>query len=201
MTLRAPRRELAVVVVLCAAGAVMALIAARQGWTVEVVERPAPVPDERVVRDGGELLPWLPGLGWVALAGAGALIALRGRWRRAVGGLLVAVGAGLVAGAGAGVTGPGGGVWPAWCAVGGVAVAAAGVLAVWRGRRWPAMGARYERAGSRKSGVPADQNGHSGPTGRSAEGTVGDTPRGDTPEALSPEQIWQALDRGEDPTS
>ncbi|WP_181006800.1 Trp biosynthesis-associated membrane protein, partial [Streptomyces sp. SM9] len=54
---------------------------------------------------------------------------------------------------------------------------AAGLLALWFGRRWPAMSGRYERDGSpraRKAAPPVDPD--------------------------RPEDLWKALDRGEDPT-
>jgi hypothetical protein len=63
------------------------------------------------------------------------------------------------------------GGWPVLTAAGGLAVAAVGALTIARGGRWPAMGARYERPAQR--GQPAAR----------------------------PEQLWEALDRGEDPTA
>jgi hypothetical protein len=53
---------------------------------------------------------------------------------------------------------------------GGVLLAAAGLLTIARGRRWPGMSARYDRPGA----AP---------------------PTGDDPASL-----WKALDRGDDPT-
>jgi Tryptophan-associated transmembrane protein (Trp_oprn_chp) len=159
------RRGLALVVVACAAGAVLVLVASGRTWVVEVTPRPAPLPELRTGYTGGGLRPWLPALGWVALAGAGALLATRGIARRALGGLLVLAGAGIAAGA---VTAEPGG-WPVLAVVGGLVVAAAGVLTAGYGGRWPAMGARYERA--RTGGAP------------------------------SAGSLWEALDRGEDPTA
>jgi uncharacterized membrane protein (TIGR02234 family) len=49
----------------------------------------------------------------------------------------------------------------------------AGLLALSYGRQWPAMSGRYERAGRR-------------------------APRAVDPDR--PEDVWRALDRGEDPT-
>ncbi|HEV7897237.1 MAG TPA: Trp biosynthesis-associated membrane protein [Planosporangium sp.] len=60
--------------------------------------------------------------------------------------------------------------WPLLTALGGLVVAGAGLLTVVRGRQWPGMGARYDR--------PAPTSG---------------PPRGEA-------QMWDALDRGEDPT-
>ncbi|WP_037906072.1 TIGR02234 family membrane protein [Actinacidiphila yeochonensis] len=69
--------------------------------------------------------------------------------------------------------------WPVAAAVGGLLLLVAGVLALVWGSRWPAMSGRYERAG----------------------GAAG--PRGRAPKPIDPERsedLWKALDRGEDPT-
>jgi len=155
-----PRRELASAVLVDLAGAGLALFAATRTWAVEVTARPAPLPPVRTAETGGAVLS---ALGVVALAGAGALLATRGRGRTVVGVLLAGIGLGIVAGAVPGL--PAG--WPALCAAGGLAVAAAGAFAVARGHGWPHMGTRYERAASR---TDPDRD------------------------------LWEALDRGEDPT-
>ncbi|UOY02846.1 Trp biosynthesis-associated membrane protein [Blastococcus sp. PRF04-17] len=67
--------------------------------------------------------------------------------------------------------------WPTLAVGAGVLAVGAGVLVVLRGRRWPAMGRRYERT---PAGAPA-------PARRSDEDRAQDA--------------WQALDRGEDPTA
>jgi hypothetical protein len=168
-----PRGRLALVVVACAAAAVLALVAAGRPWEVEVTVRPAPLPELRTGRRGGDLRPWLPALGWVGLAGAGALLATRGVARRVVGGLLVLAGLGLAIGGGSAVAGadpsP---VWPVLTGLAGLVVTAAGGAAVAGGRHWPAMGARYERPVREPAGGAPDH----------------------------PEALWDALDRGEDPT-
>jgi hypothetical protein len=168
------RRGLVTAVLLCAAGSVLALVAAGRTWAVAVTARPAPLPDLIVEHSGGDLRPWLPALAWLALAGAAALPATRGAVRRLVGGLLVTAAAAIVVGAGTAAT-VGGAGWPALAAAGGLAVAAAGGLAGRQSPRWPAMGARFER------------------TARSGR----DTP---DPRQAAPEHLWNALDRGEDPT-
>jgi uncharacterized membrane protein (TIGR02234 family) len=66
--------------------------------------------------------------------------------------------------------------WPYVAAVGGLLILLAGLLALRYGRRWPAMSGRYER-----SGAP-----------RPRRRAVVDPDR--------PEELWKALDRGEDPT-
>jgi hypothetical protein len=83
----------------------------------------------------------------------------------------------LMAGAGLGVAAvalgaAGGGVWRAGCVVAGAVVAAAGVVTALRAGRWPAMGARFEAV-------------------RRPVTTAPDAPPG---------ELWDALDRGTDPT-
>ncbi|WP_328917764.1 MULTISPECIES: TIGR02234 family membrane protein [unclassified Streptomyces] len=67
--------------------------------------------------------------------------------------------------------------WPLVAAVGGLLLLLAGVLALRYGPRWPAMSSRYERGGARgpaRAPVPVDPD--------------------------RAEDLWKALDRGEDPT-
>jgi Tryptophan-associated transmembrane protein (Trp_oprn_chp) len=168
------RRALAYAVLLCLAGAGLALYAATRTWNVEVTVRPAPLPELRSAHHGPS---WLAPIAVVGLAAAGALIATRGTARRAVGVLLILVGAGLAVGGGQGLADSR--LWPALCLIGGVAVALAGGLTVARGQTWPGMGARYERSRTAPSDRPA-------PAAR--DGSVAST------------QAWDALDRGEDPT-
>jgi uncharacterized membrane protein (TIGR02234 family) len=68
--------------------------------------------------------------------------------------------------------------WPLMAVVAGALALAVGLLVLLRGRRWPAMGRRYER------GEP----GAAGPAKR---------PATDEDRASA---AWRALDRGEDPT-
>lgn len=176
------RRRLAYAVLLCLAGAGLVLFASTRTWVVELVARPAPLPDVRDVRTGGALLPWVPALAVVGLAGAGAVLATRGLLRRLVGGLLLLVGVALAAGAADSLAGgPTGEIsrqWPALCLVGGLLVAVGGAWTAVAGHRWPAMGARYERR-DRPVVTGADRR---------------DSARSPTTEA------WDAFDRGEDPT-
>ncbi|WBB82244.1 Trp biosynthesis-associated membrane protein [Micromonospora sp. WMMD882] len=173
------RRELTYATLLCLVGAALAVWAATRTWSVEVTVRPAPLPAVRADRSGAALLPWLPALGVVALAGAGAVLATRGRLRRALGALILLLGVAVTAGGGYGLTAAFDGEvsrqWPASCLLGGVLTAVGGAWVGWRGQRWPAMGARYERP-------------------------VAAPPRAGTP-ARGATDAWDALDRGEDPTA
>ncbi|NJC69842.1 Trp biosynthesis-associated membrane protein [Planosporangium thailandense] len=168
-----PNRVRLLAVLGCAAGAGLVLMAAGRTWGHVTVVRPAPLPPLHQARTGAALLPWLSPLALATLAGAGALLATRGLVRAAVGVLLVLSGLGLVAGAGTRLSSGASPGWPLVVVVGGLLVAAAGVVTVARGRTWPGMGARYDR--------PTRGSGGAG------------TPRTEA-------QLWDALDRGEDPT-
>ncbi|MFF3854880.1 Trp biosynthesis-associated membrane protein [Micromonospora sp. NPDC002575] len=181
------RRELTYAVLLCLAGAGLALWASTRTWAVELAARPAPLPPVRAARTGAGLLPWLPALAVVGLAGGGAVLATRGVARRLVGVLLLALGAAVAVGGGYGLVAAFAGTvsrqWPAFCLVGGLIAALGGGLVASRGAGWPAMGARYERPARRGTG-PAPAEAAAGPvTGRRAT------------------EAWDALDRGEDPTA
>ncbi|MEV1330194.1 Trp biosynthesis-associated membrane protein [Micromonospora costi] len=180
----AGRRELTYAVLLCLAGAGLALWAATRTWSVELSVRPAPLPPERAAHTGAGLLPWLPALAVVGLAGGGAVLATRGRLRQGLGALLALLGLVVAAGGGYGLVAAFEGTvsrqWPALSLVGGLLAAGGGALTALRGRTWPAMGARYERP-VRNTAPPAAPP--AGPvTGRRTT------------------EAWDALDRGEDPT-
>ncbi|GGL96143.1 MULTISPECIES: Trp biosynthesis-associated membrane protein [Micromonospora] len=205
------RRELTYAVLLCLAGAGLALWAATRTWSVELTVRPVPLPPVRQDRAGAGLLPWLPALALVALAGGGAVLATRGRLRRWLGVLLTGLGLAVAAGGGYGLLAAGGGYglvagfdgeanrqWPVLCLVGGLLTALGGVSTALRGAGWPAMGARYERP------VRPTPTGPGVPTGPDAPGPG--VPTGPVTDAGSPVtgrrtvEAWDALDRGEDPT-
>ncbi|MEU6021446.1 Trp biosynthesis-associated membrane protein [Micromonospora sp. NBC_01739] len=169
------RRELAYAVLACLAGAGLALWAVTRTWTVQATGSAL---DEE--GSGAGLLPWLPALALVGLAGGGAMLATGGWLRRGVGGLLALLGLAMAAGGGYGLVADLGDQvsrqWPALTLLGGLIAAAGGVLTALRGDRWPAMGARYER----RSGQAVDSG---GPI-----------------EGAGTRDAWEALDRGEDPT-
>lgn len=149
------------------------LAAAGREW-IPAAE-PGPLPSQAAGRSGADLLPWLPAAGWVALAGAGAMVAVRAWPRRLLGGALAVTGAAAVLGCGWAVFGAGAGWgWPLAAGAGGGLMVAAAAVSVWRAAVWPALGARYER--------------------RPATAASGATAR-------RPDLLWDALDRGEDPTA
>jgi uncharacterized membrane protein (TIGR02234 family) len=144
----------------------------------------------------------LPGaLALVGLAALVAVFAVRRLGRYAVSGLLALSGIGVVAvvlarrgdhapvnTAAAGATGltrataehVGTTSWPLVGVAGGLLLLVAGLLALRYGSRWPAMSSRYDRAGGKQP-----------------------VPRRAAPAPLDPdraEDLWKALDRGEDPT-
>ena len=204
---RSGRRALATAVVACAAGAGLVLLAAGQPWARAVTGGAAgPV---TVTAAGAEVVPLVPGLGLLALAGSVALLATRRAGRRLVGAILAAAGAGIIAATiagraapdaalreaagvatgriGAAVSGVAGTGWPFPALTGGLLVLAVGLAATAAGPRWSVMSSRYERgaepvpAGS--AGAPAST--HEGPDG---------------PAPATGRDTWTALDQGIDPT-
>jgi uncharacterized membrane protein (TIGR02234 family) len=187
------KRTYAVTLIACLAGAGLALYAATRTWSVHVTPRVGISP-LRTARTGADLEPWVAGLAVVALAGTGALLATRGTVRRALGVLLTLAGLGVLIGAIVGRAGLDRGtaspIWPVACAAGGVVIAAGGVLAVRHGHLWPAMSSRYERTPAPRR--PADRE---PPT---PTGDISDSPVGAPPDHRA---AWEALDRGDDPTT
>jgi uncharacterized membrane protein (TIGR02234 family) len=197
----APRRALAVALLSGAAGAAVVLIAAGQTWgEAEASASGAALP----VSASGSAVSGLPSaLALVGLAALVAVFAVRRSGRVVVAAVLALSGAGAIGAAllGSGdtealeenaaeamgiteatVTGVSHTGWPWVSALGGLLLLCAGLLALSYGRQWPAMSGRYERAARR------------GPR-RPAAGAAGGRVDPDRPE-----DIWRALDRGEDPT-
>ncbi|MFD8806988.1 TIGR02234 family membrane protein [Streptomyces sp. NPDC059597] len=192
---RSSRRSLAAALLFGALGAAVALLATRQRWsegTATVAGGTFPL-----TARGSDVTGVPAALAIVGLAALVAVFAVRRAGRLAVAGLLALSGAGIVAAALAGVsdgsaldekaaqtTGDTSATvaalthtgWPYVAAVGGLLILLAGVLALRYGRLWPAMSGRYERGAQRprRTARPVD------------------------PER--PEEMWKALDRGEDPT-
>ncbi|WP_188284321.1 Trp biosynthesis-associated membrane protein, partial [Streptomyces sp. CBMA29] len=72
--------------------------------------------------------------------------------------------------------------WPLVAVAGGALLLLAGLLALRYGHAWPAMSSRYDRPGSRPS----------------LRGRAAAAPAPIDPDRA--EDLWKALDRGEDPT-
>jgi uncharacterized membrane protein (TIGR02234 family) len=193
----AARKELGAAVLGSIGAGGLALVSGGQAWARITAEREAPLPPVSGVLSGAEAAPLVPAAGLVLLASAVALLAVRGPGRAVVG-LVMAAAGGVLAWSGVralagGLTDasadlPGIGreagrvtvdvtvAWPVLALVAGLLGIGAGLLAVLRGRTWPAMGRRYERAGAP---VPARR------------------PENDEDRAQA---AWKALDRGDDPT-
>ncbi|MFJ8466994.1 TIGR02234 family membrane protein [Streptomyces swartbergensis] len=193
---RAGRRSLAVALLCGALGAAVALLATRQRWaegTATVAGGAFPL-----TAKGSDVTGVPAALAVVGLAALVAVFAVRRAGRLVVAVLLALSGVGIVAAA---LLGASDGsaldeqaaqasgdtsasvdtlshtAWPYVAAVGGVLLLLAGLLALRYGRLWPAMSGRYERDGTpqpRRKAAAVDPD--------------------------RPEELWKALDRGEDPT-
>ncbi|MFH8516031.1 TIGR02234 family membrane protein [Streptomyces gelaticus] len=191
------RRSLAAGLLLGAAGATVVLLASGQTWAEgEVSVGGGSLP---LTADGQDVTGLPAALAIVGLAAQVAVFAVRGTGRLVVAGLLAlsGLGAGLSACLGASdsaaldekaarSTGDASATigalahtaWPYVTAAGGLLILLAGLLALRYGKLWPTMSGRYERDGT--------------PRPRKAARTAPDPDR--------PEDLWKALDRGEDPT-
>jgi hypothetical protein len=179
------KRGLTLAVLACVVGSCLVLLAVTRTWTAHMVPAPPPLGVAHVTRSGTAVEPWLSAVALVALAGAGALLATRGGIRALVGVVILLAGLGLAASGGYGMAGVAGVIagWPLLCIPAGLLVAAAGLVTVARGRSWPAMGARYER--------PAPVVAPREPVEDQVQ-RIGPSP--------SDVAMWDALDRGEDPS-
>ncbi|MEV5352966.1 TIGR02234 family membrane protein [Streptomyces sp. NPDC086081] len=193
---RAGRLSLAVALLCGALGAAVALLATRQQWaegTARVAGGAFPL-----TASGSDVTGVPAALAVVGLAALVAVFAVRRAGRVVVAALLALSGAGTVAAAllgasdssaldekaarasgdtSASVAALSHTAWPYVAAAGGVLLLLAGLLALRYGRLWPAMSGRYERGGTpqpRRRAPAADPD--------------------------RPEDLWKALDRGEDPT-
>lgn len=193
---RSGRRSLALALLCGALGAAVALLATRQRWsegTATVAGGAFPL-----TARGSDVTGVPAALAIVGLAALVAVFAVRRTGRLAVSALLALSGAGIVAAALAGASDSSAldekaarasgdtsatvaslthTAWPYAAAAGGVLILLAGLLALRYGRLWPAMSGRYERNGAarpRRQARPVDPD--------------------------RPEEMWKALDRGEDPT-
>ena len=183
------RRGLVVAVALCLGGAALVLLGLSRTWVAIEVGAAPPLPGRTSELSGAVLVPGARALGLLGLAGVLALPATRTWGRLVVGALLAAAGAGVAAlviraladplGAVARATPPGRdaaasvdlGGWPLGALLGAGLLVSSGVAVLLRGRHWGALGARFE---------PPSQPSAAQPAGQAA--------------------VWDALDRGEDPT-
>ncbi|MER5976555.1 TIGR02234 family membrane protein [Streptomyces sp. NPDC001857] len=194
---RSGRRSLALALLCGALGAAVTLLATRQRWSQGTVTVPGG--DFSLTAQGSDVTGVPAALAIVGLAALVAVFAVRRAGRFAVALLLALSGAGIVAAALIGasdssaldekaaqasgdtsatvasLTHTG---WPYAAAVGGALILLAGLLALRYGSMWPAMSGRYERGDA--------------PRPRRRAPAAADPDR--------PEEIWKALDRGEDPT-
>jgi uncharacterized membrane protein (TIGR02234 family) len=189
---RPDRRMLSLVALVAIVGGLVAWLAAGREWSHGVAGHAPNV--LAVTAKGSDLSGAVTTLGPASAAAALVLFATRGAARQVLGLLLAAGGVGigvasvLARGHAArtladkatakGIGGAVGGVatnsWWILAVAGGVVVAAAGVVTLLKGRDWPGMSSRYEKA-ERAKAVAASA-------------------------AASPKGLWDALDRGEDPT-
>jgi hypothetical protein len=168
-----PKRELAVAVILAAAGGALALFASSRTWAVIDTPRPPPLPTAHEEITGRDAVPWASAVSFVALAGGLALLAVRRVARALIGGALVLTGLVEVTGGFTGWLTAGSAfetvqtraAWPAAFVAAGIIVLLSGGVVLLRGPQWSTAGARYD----------------------------GDRPPTDA-------GLWDALDRGEDPT-
>ncbi|MFD7222585.1 TIGR02234 family membrane protein [Streptomyces sp. NPDC059892] len=204
------RRALAAALLLGAAGAAVALIASGQIWAEGIAAvGGGSVPLDA---DGRDVTGVPAALGIVGLAALVAVFAVRGAGRLLVAALLALSGAGAAVAAFLGAsdstaldekaaktTGDSAAtvdalthtVWPYVTTAGGLLILLAGALALVYGRRWPGMSGRYERPGAPTGTAgPGGGPGGRGRTARTAPAVDPDRP----------EDLWKALDRGEDPT-
>jgi uncharacterized membrane protein (TIGR02234 family) len=101
---RAARRELALLVLLGAAGAGLVLLATRQGWARVETAAPRPLPASVTTETGQSLVPVAGALALAALAGLAAVLATRRVLRRVAGVVLAGLGVGIAAAVSAGIS-------------------------------------------------------------------------------------------------
>jgi uncharacterized membrane protein (TIGR02234 family) len=99
-----PRRELALLLLLGAAGAGLALLATRQGWARVETAAPRPLPASVTTVTGQALVPAAGALALAALAGLAAVLATRRTLRRVAGILVAGLGVGVAAAVSAGIS-------------------------------------------------------------------------------------------------
>jgi uncharacterized membrane protein (TIGR02234 family) len=158
------RRELQLAVVLCLVGSAAVLVAASRSWVGLRMPAAAPLPSHTLRVSGAHLAPGARPLALLGLAGVAALLATRKLGRLVVGALVAVAGLGVVAVIVRVLADPAQalarseplrldprvagrpdlGAWPYLALLGGLLIAAGGVLIAVRGRRWATLAARYD---------------------------------------------------------
>lgn len=185
-----PARELTAAIGGCLVGSALVVTATGERWAAGEGSRGAGLPVEVVQLTSSDLAPAASGLALLALASVAALVATRGVVRRLVGVLVLVAGAGIaVAAVHAGARARSAAEarlgattrvdltltpWPWLAAAGGLLVVAVGLLVLVRGGGWPSLSPRYQTQVAPPVTTAADQ---------------------------TPDDLWRALDRGDDPTA
>ncbi|HUR14090.1 MAG TPA: Trp biosynthesis-associated membrane protein [Mycobacteriales bacterium] len=183
------RRELRAVVVLCLAGGLLALEALGRAWASYEPSTGVSIDALREQVRGGQVSPAGEAGAILALAGVLALVASKRRLRQAVGAGIALAGVLVCSGAVIGLVRPARDLamealgstalpsqvdvargWPALTLLGGLLVVLAGGLTLVRGGRWAGLGSSYQAPGAA------------------------------SPEPATDKAVWDALDRGDDPT-
>lgn len=193
MTAARARRVPLLWAVACVAGAALVLLAAGRHWATVTYSQVTGSP-EAVTLTGGQLVGHLTSSALAAVAAAIAVLAVRGVGKRVIGAVVSLCGVAVVLGVRSGVsagavtaaaadhgtlaaTGAGtvstAALWPSVAVAGGVVLVVAGLVAIAVAARWPGMSGRYDRApaAGARRAVSADR------------------------------ALWDAIDRGDDPTS
>ena len=222
---RSPRQELAVAVLLGAAGAGLVFLATRQGWAQVRTTPPRPLPASLVSVTGAALVPYADALVVAGLATLAAVLASRRLLRRLTGALLAVIGAGLAVSAftlsaataisaATATASPGtaaagsvmAGSDPAASAVPDVADAAPHVTFAAAG--WQALvvaGAIAMICAGvlviwRAERMAVMSGRYDAPAGRPAGPAQGAVPQGAAQPSADSASMWEALSRGDDPT-
>jgi uncharacterized membrane protein (TIGR02234 family) len=88
------KQQFLLILVICAAGAGLAILAVRQAWAHAIFAAPHPLPAQDISVSGQQLVPLASALAIAALACLAAVIATRSLARRIAGVVLAALGAG-----------------------------------------------------------------------------------------------------------
>ena len=155
------------------AGALLVLIACSMTWSVVTVPMldDAGGPVRTESLSGSNLAPLAAAAAWVALAAVLAVLATKSWGRVAIGVVVLAAGVLVIFSSVSGGIDSNSNLWWVLAVAGGVAIGCAGGAILQRGRRWPGLGRRYE------------------------------APEGSNVLAVRQMMPWDAIDRGQDPTS